>query len=77
MTRVLRLTLLAPEIVQAVLDGKQGPEVTLVRLLEPFPTDWQSQRRRRNGPGSVTDLVRNYVSRAPLTFRIMRSHGLG
>lgn len=29
MTRVLRLTLLAPDIVEAILDGKQGPEVTL------------------------------------------------
>ena len=29
MTRVLRLTLLAPDIVEAILDGQQGPEVTL------------------------------------------------
>jgi hypothetical protein len=40
MTRVLRLTLLAPDIVEAILDGKQGPEVTLARLLEPFPVEW-------------------------------------
>lgn len=33
-TRVLRLTLLAPDIVQAVLNGKQGQEVTLARVLE-------------------------------------------
>ncbi len=26
MTRVMRLTLLAPDIVEAILDGKQGPE---------------------------------------------------
>jgi len=44
MTRVLRLTLLAPDIVGAILDGKQGPEVTLARLLEPFPAEWGSQR---------------------------------
>jgi hypothetical protein len=43
MTRVLRLTLLAPEIVEAILDGKQGPEVTLVRALERFPTEWEDQ----------------------------------
>ncbi|MBK5932424.1 hypothetical protein C8N32_11559 [Rhodovulum imhoffii] len=42
-TRVLRLTLLAPRIVEAILDGKQGPEVTLGRLLEPFPADWARQ----------------------------------
>src|SRR5690554_7545740 len=29
MTRVLRLTLLAPNIVEAILDGKQGPKMTL------------------------------------------------
>ena len=43
MTRVLRLTLLAPDIVEAILDGKQGPEVTLARLLEPFPAEWTGQ----------------------------------
>jgi len=36
MTRVLRLTLLAPDIVEAILDGKQGPAVTLARALEAF-----------------------------------------
>ena len=43
MTRVLRLTLLAPDIVEAVLDGRQGPEVTLTQVLEPFPLTWQHQ----------------------------------
>ena len=44
MTRVLRLTLLAPDIVEAILDGRQGPEVTLARVLEPFPVAWTEQR---------------------------------
>jgi hypothetical protein len=43
MTRVLRLTLLAPDIVEAILDGKQGPEVTLARALRPFPEAWAEQ----------------------------------
>ena len=43
MTRVLRLTLLAPDIVEASLDGRQEPEVTLARLLEPFPVEWERQ----------------------------------
>ena len=43
MTRVLRLTLLAPDIVEAILDGKQRPLVTLVRLMEPFPVEWNDQ----------------------------------
>ncbi|MWD26082.1 hypothetical protein E0K89_001155 [Aquicoccus sp. SCR17] len=44
MTRVLRLTLLAPDIVEAILDGKQGPAVTLARLLKPFPSNWMQQK---------------------------------
>jgi hypothetical protein len=43
MTRVLRLTLLAPDIVEAILDGKQGPEVTLAKALAPFPLSWSQQ----------------------------------
>ncbi len=46
MTRVLRLTLLAPDIVEAILDGTQGSEVTLGRLLEPFPVEWEGQHVR-------------------------------
>lgn len=44
MTRVLRLTLLAPNIVEAILDGRQQPEVTLMQVLEPFPLEWRHQR---------------------------------
>ena len=43
MTRVLRLTLLAPEIVEAILDRRQGPEVTLAALMEPHPLEWERQ----------------------------------
>ena len=43
MTRVLRLTQLAPGIVEAILEGKQGSEVTLARVLEPFPVEWEKQ----------------------------------
>ena len=43
MTRVLRLTLLSPDIVEAILDGKPGPEVTLARVLEPLPAEWGQQ----------------------------------
>ena len=37
MSRVLRLTLLAPDIVEATLNGRQEREVTLGRLLLPCP----------------------------------------
>ncbi len=54
MTRVLRLTLLAPDIVEAILDGRQGPEVTPGRLLKGFPVEWEgqaamAQKRMSNG----------------------------
>lgn len=42
-SRVLRLTLLAPDIVEAILDGRQGPEVTLTKLMKPFPVEWERQ----------------------------------
>ncbi len=44
MTRVLRLTLLAPDIVESILDGKQVPELTLARVLEPISNRWSKQR---------------------------------
>jgi hypothetical protein len=46
MTRVLRLTLLAPDIVEAIVDGRLGSEVTLARVLEPFPAEWGTQRQK-------------------------------
>ncbi|MGC9418695.1 MAG: hypothetical protein ACP5EN_06940 [Rhodovulum sp.] len=43
MTRVLRLTLIAPDIVEAILDGRQDTGITLSVLLEPFPVQWNAQ----------------------------------
>ena len=45
MTRVMRMTLLAPEIVEAIVDGRQGPEVTLAGLLEPVALEWKQQHK--------------------------------
>ncbi len=42
--RILRLTLLAPDIVEAILDGRQPPELQLDKLLAPFPVEWERQR---------------------------------
>lgn len=41
---VLRLTLLAPEIVEAILDGRQRTELQLDDLLAGFPLTWEMQR---------------------------------
>jgi hypothetical protein len=43
---LLRLTLLAPGLVEAILDGRDGGAVALPELLEPFPGDWMSQQDR-------------------------------
>ncbi len=40
LTRTMRLAQLAPDLVEAILDGRPGPEVTLATLLEPFPAEW-------------------------------------
>ena len=41
--RVLRLTLLAPDIVEAILGGRQTAEVTLAVLMRPFAVEWTEQ----------------------------------
>ncbi len=43
MTRVLRLTLLAPDIVEAILDGRQRAGLTLETLRKPAPAQWREQ----------------------------------
>jgi hypothetical protein len=42
-SRMLRLTLLAPKMVGAILDGQQPAGVTLPGLMEPFPDEWIQQ----------------------------------
>ena len=40
--RVLRLTLLAPDMVERILDGR--PTAGLAQFLQPFPIEWERQR---------------------------------
>lgn len=42
--RVLRLTLLAPDIVEAILGGRQPAELQLADLMSPFAVEWERQR---------------------------------
>lgn len=49
LTRILRLTLLAPEIVTAVLDGTQFADLTLKTAMQHFPGDWAAQVSKFNG----------------------------
>jgi hypothetical protein len=41
---IMRLTLLAPDIVELILDGRQPEELGLPALLKPFPIEWDRQR---------------------------------
>jgi hypothetical protein len=51
-SRVLRLTLLAPDIVETILDGRQPAETTLAVLMNPFPLAWGEQAEAVSGPSS-------------------------
>jgi hypothetical protein len=41
---VLRLTLLAPDIVEMILDGRQPPALQFEQFRKSFPFEWQAQR---------------------------------
>ena len=41
---VLRLTLLAPDIIEMILDGRQPPGLQFERLRKSFPLEWHIQR---------------------------------
>ena len=42
-SRVLRLTLLAPAVVESILDGRQPSDLQLELIVKPFPINWQEQ----------------------------------
>jgi hypothetical protein len=42
-SRVLRLTLLSPETIEAILAGRQPEGLTMARAMRPFPGEWRRQ----------------------------------
>ena len=44
-SRILRLALLAPDIVEAILAGRTDQAMMLERLERPLPASWEEQRR--------------------------------
>lgn len=49
-SRVLRMTLLAPDIIESIVDGRQTDSLTLARAMEAFPVGWAGQRVDFCGP---------------------------
>jgi hypothetical protein len=54
-SRILRTTLLAPEIVEMIVDGRQPVDLTLAKLSKPFPADWKGQMRRFGIDGRIAE----------------------
>lgn len=48
--RLLKLTLLAPDIVEAILNGKQPKTLDLIDMLTFMPIEWNEQRRKFGFP---------------------------
>jgi predicted nucleic acid-binding Zn ribbon protein len=44
LSRILRLTLLAPDLIEAILAGRQASTLQLDDLLKPLPAAWERQR---------------------------------
>ncbi|MBI2844854.1 MAG: hypothetical protein HYX78_15790 [Armatimonadetes bacterium] len=43
--RLYRLTLLAPDIIEAILDGNEPDGLSMRVLSQPIPLDWKAQRK--------------------------------
>ena len=44
--RILKLTTLAPDIVEALINGEEPNGLSLAKLTQTFPEDWTEQRRQ-------------------------------
>ena len=44
-SRILRMTLLAPDIVEAILAGRQPQGLTTRAVMDAFPVEWKAQFR--------------------------------
>jgi site-specific DNA recombinase len=51
--RILNCAFLAPDIVEAILDGRQPPDLTLEKLRQRLPLDWVAQRKRLGFPARI------------------------
>ena len=51
LTRTLRLAFLAPDLVEAIHDGRQPSNLSLEMLRKPLPTGWSEQRQVLSSDG--------------------------
>ena len=50
MYRTMRLTLLAPDIIESILKGTQPRDLTLQNIVRGFPISWHEQREKFGFP---------------------------
>jgi hypothetical protein len=55
--KMLRLTLLAPDIVEAIMDGRQPADLGLPALMDAMPSRWSEQRALILGSTDGTSIV--------------------
>jgi hypothetical protein len=53
-TRVLRIAYLAPDIIEAIVEGRQPPDLTANKLvrLKKLPLSWPDQRQALGFPAA-------------------------
>ena len=47
-SRILRMALLAPEIIEMIVDGRQPADLTIAKLTKLFPPEWKEQMQSLN-----------------------------
>ena len=55
LTRTMRLAQLAPDLIEAILDGQQPRALSLESLREPLPSDWSVQRKHFESMANALD----------------------
>jgi hypothetical protein len=50
LSKTLRLTLLAPSLMEAILEGRQPGQLTIEKLMAGVPTSWREQAQTLQTP---------------------------
>ena len=67
MSQVIRTAFLAPDLVEALLQGRRSAQLTVRGVLKDLPCDWNEQRRRFGLAAGINDSlgVRDLVASFP------------